>query len=481
MGRLFITTRSHPADMDLSGEEPVPSYTPSAALPPDVLARPDVREAIETHDFGRLFLLTRRWARISYSKIAESTGIKPERVGSLARGSGSITSYAKIAEISDGLRIPGHLLGLTPRPWENLHSDTISTARRFSACASDEQSEVRSLLSHAATVTMGVGDPGPMNARWHAPAEEMTPPPHRVGLDDVTQIERITAQLRALDYQYGGGACRDAVVAQTRWVARLLDADAAEETRRRLHLTLADLHNLAGWTSLDVGMYSAARRHFAHALSQSRRADAPSLMANVLYRTGRLHLHRSMTREALRFFQLGQIAAQDSGDATAVAVLCANEAWAYGYLGDPAQALRSLNRAADELGRAEPSSAAPWAAFFGMVDLDAMTGVTHLELSTVENSHLPPARTALTKALRARGEQMARSRAFETTALAVACLRDHDEDVGLALGWQAVTMAEHLRSGRVVDRLGPLATQASESGSGHAADLVRHIESLRLG
>jgi hypothetical protein len=36
-------------------------------------------------------------------------------------------------------------------------------------------------------------------------------------------------------------------------------------------------------------------------------------VANVLYRMGRLHLHRGMLKEALRLFQLGQIAAQDSG------------------------------------------------------------------------------------------------------------------------------------------------------------------------
>ncbi|MDH6122487.1 helix-turn-helix transcriptional regulator [Kitasatospora sp. GAS204B] len=77
-----------------------------------------MRAALAAHDFGAVFSLARKWAGISYSKIAESCDIKPERVGKLARGDGSITTYDKITQIADALRVPGHLIGLAPRPWE---------------------------------------------------------------------------------------------------------------------------------------------------------------------------------------------------------------------------------------------------------------------------------------------------------------------------------------------------------------------------
>ncbi|WP_243742377.1 hypothetical protein [Actinorugispora endophytica] len=93
-------------------------YVPPAALPTHVLQRLDVQQALARKDFGRLFYLTRKWGGISYSKIAESCDIKPERVGTLARGKGGITTYDKIIQIADGMRIPGHFLGLLPRPWE---------------------------------------------------------------------------------------------------------------------------------------------------------------------------------------------------------------------------------------------------------------------------------------------------------------------------------------------------------------------------
>ena len=454
-------------------------YLPPATLPPHVLDRPDVRQALARHDFGTVFYLARKWGGISFSKIAESTGIKPERIGTLARGEGAITTFAKIGEVADGLRIPGRLLGLVPRPWEHPRTlTTITTLRTASASTMSERDEVRLLLTHAAKVAMGVGVER-IGDEWALSGPDLTPPPAHVGVADIEQIEHVTAGLRALDYQFGGGACRDAVVAQTRWVARLLRADASDDVRRRLHITLADLHNLTGWTSLDLGLHSASRRHFAHALTHARQADEPSLLANVLYRTGRLHLHRDMTSEALRFFQLGQIAAQDSGDARAVAVLCANEAWAYGILGHSAQALRSLHRAADELARADTTSAAPWVGFFGATDMEAMSGMTHLELSTVDVGHLDPAVEALGRALAARDADQARSRAFEVTALAVATLRTDDRDTGLSLGWEAVTQAQQLRSRRVIDRLSPLALEAARITSPDADQLTQAITTLQ--
>lgn len=89
-----------------------------APLPDDVLARADMREAIIGHDFGTVFRLARKWAGISYCRIAEVCEIKPERVCKLAKGEGRITTFSKVVQIADGLRIPGYLLGLSARPWE---------------------------------------------------------------------------------------------------------------------------------------------------------------------------------------------------------------------------------------------------------------------------------------------------------------------------------------------------------------------------
>jgi tetratricopeptide (TPR) repeat protein len=264
--------------------------------------------------------------------------------------------------------------------------------------------------------------------------------------------------------------------------------------------------NLAGWTAFDVGLYPAARDHLARALDRARQAALPSLTANVLYRAGRVHLHRGMTQEALRFFQLGQLAAQDSGSRRTVAMLCANIAWAYAVLGDDAQAGAHLARAADEFtresgrgtGDADRTDRAdqvgggggadgePWAQFFGEADIAALSGVTQLALSRRSPARIAAARSCLERSVAERGPGMARSLAFEQGALASACLLDRDWEATAAIGEQALAQARQLRSRRVLDRLRPLgalAAACTDAGSGPAAvrDLGHRIgEAVRV-
>jgi tetratricopeptide (TPR) repeat protein len=271
------------------------------------------------------------------------------------------------------------------------------------------------------------------------------------------------------------------VVAQVAWAQQLLAARYAEDVRHRLHLALADLHNLAGWTSFDVGLYSPARRHFARALEQARAADDASLVANVLYRMGRLHLHRGMLKEALRFFQLGQIAAQDSGCELTVAVLCANEAWVYALLGDVAQAFTSLGRARDEFTRADRSTAPAWVRFFGTADHYASAGVVYASLPEATNQQLDQGIELLRRSLEQRGPDMARSRVFELTTLATAYLRTGDRDCGVRAGREAVELAGAVRSVRTLDRLEPLQCAAEQSAGQDSdlADLAKRVATLR--
>ncbi|MET7765688.1 helix-turn-helix domain-containing protein [Streptomyces sp. NPDC005393] len=100
------------------------------ALPERLLAREDVRAALLRHDFGTFFALARKWSGISFMRIAEACDMKPERVGKLARGEGRVTSVEKMEQIADGLRVPGGLLRLAPRPWEAREPRRASDAAR---------------------------------------------------------------------------------------------------------------------------------------------------------------------------------------------------------------------------------------------------------------------------------------------------------------------------------------------------------------
>ena len=371
-------------------------------------------------------------------------------------------------------------IDLLPTPQEACPASTAERARVVAISrlpSDDERAEVASLFNQAADIALSFVAPGTHRPR-SLNSQTVAPIPTRIGREDIEQIEQVTAALRVLDYLHGGGASREAAAAQARRVTRLLDVYATDDIIQRLHLNLADLQNLAGWTSLDVGLYSPACSHFTNALVHARIAGDASLVANILYRTGRLYLHRSMTVEALRFFQLGLIVAQDSDCNLTVAVLCANKAMALAILGDREQAMVSLHRAGDAYARADRTKAAPWVRFFCEADLVATRGFIHLELADEDSAYLDTAHGFLEQSLALRGEEMARSRTFEQIGLATACLRNGDTDTGLAMGWKAIGAAERVQSARVRDRLHPLRIAAEAVPTSDASDLARYVASL---
>ncbi|TLG01766.1 helix-turn-helix transcriptional regulator [Nocardia cyriacigeorgica] len=449
---------------------------PVVAITPAVWESPEVRRALAARDMKTVFELLVRRCGISQREIGRRAGLTSSEIFQVLKKNRRVTAYEVLAKIADGLEIPRGYMGLA---YGDGAADGLDLVAASFSQARSEREEVRDFLSRAATITMGTDSDD--IARWWQPLErETSPVPGHIGDADIDRIESLTAAMRTLDYRYGGGACRDAIAAQVRWAQQLLNATAPDATMGRLKTALADLHNLAGWTSFDVGMYSVARRHFLRALQLAYATSDHSLAANVLYRTGRLHLHREMPDIALRFFQLGQIAAQDSGSALTVSLLCANEAWTYAALGHRQLMDRSLKRAEDEFARAQSEHLPAWIRFFGEADLNATAGVALASLPTATAGELTRAVDHLTASLSLRGPEMTRSRVFEHTALATALLRAGDRTGGLHHGRAAVTTASTVRSIRIIDRLAPLTAVAERHRRDpDVRDLIHDIDALK--
>jgi tetratricopeptide (TPR) repeat protein len=279
------------------------------------------------------------------------------------------------------------------------------------------------------------------------------PPPHssRIGMSDVEQLESQTRSLRSVDYQYGGGACRDAVVVRIYWAQQLLAAEASDAVRARLLSAVADLHNLAGWTSFDCGQVGAAYHHFDRALDLARHDE--DLTTNIVYRRGRVHLHHGAPGDALAYFQRGAFAPLASS------IMYVNEAWAYARQGRSAEALRALGKAHDSFASADPARAPDWVRFHDETDLTAMTGVIHAELGDTRQA-VPE----LSSAIERFGPEMARSTTFCLITLASCHFVDGDADEGQTVGTRAVNAAQELRSERVWDRLRPMTRTAAALG-----------------
>jgi transcriptional regulator with XRE-family HTH domain len=433
----------------------------------DIWQGQDMRRALAVRDLGTVFRLLQKQG-VSQRVIAGSTGMSTSEVYEVLRGR-RVMAYDVLCRVADGFGIERGYLGLA------FDDETAQFLDQPQPGSTDERDDGRALLAYAASVAVGTAEALTTMRSGRRPV--IGPLPVRVGADDVVQLEAVTAGLRELDYRFGGGVCCEAVLAHARRAERLAALPAEPDVAGRLLVAVADVANLAGWTAFDVGLYAAARDHLARALDRARQAAVPSLTANVLYRAGRVHLHRGMTQEALRFFQLGQLAAQDSGSHRTVAMLWANIAWAYAELGDEEQADVHLGRAADEFTRGgDDGSTEPWAQFFGEADIAALSGVTQLALATRIPARAAPARAALERSVADRGPEMARSLAFEQGELARACLIQRDAEATMIVGEEALVQAQRLRSRRVLDRLRPLAELAgAHPERGPAADAVRDL------
>ncbi|MER7114922.1 tetratricopeptide repeat protein [Saccharomonospora azurea] len=438
---------------------------------PEVWEARDMRDALANRNISEVYRQLRMHG-ISQRQIAAMTGQSQSEVSEILKGR-QVMAYDVLSRIAKGLRIPRGYMGLA---YDEATQNQVVGDGDEQQAEEDESVKRRKFLAHAAQVTMGAAVFGPASTAW-ASSPGRTPAPGRIGMTDVRQVEAATRALRALDYQYGGGFCRDAVVAQLSWGQQMLQASGSEKVKSRLYVALADLHSLAGWTSFDIDLVDSARNHFAQALELAKQGDNHPLVANILYRMGRVYLHQDAPNDALKLFQLGQLAAQESGSELAVAVLCANEAWAYAAMGNAEQAMKLLGRTRDEFQRADVANAESWVRFFDETDVHAMIGTVHTTLAQqADPAHTRYAIPALRRATDAYGDDMARSKTFSLSMLATNHMLEGDIDHGAKIGSKALDCAEGLKSARVKKRMEPLRQEAlRRSNNSDARDLAERM------
>ncbi len=442
-------------------------------IPPEVWEESEMRQVLAARDVSSVYRLLRRIG-ISQRQIAALTGQSQSEVSEILKGR-QVMAYDVLARVADGLGIPRGYMGLA---YDEATATSVIREPDDALAEEDESVKRRKFIMNTAAVMFGSSALDIDLGGWLSKLPQ-TPVPNRIGMSDVKQVEASTKVLRALDYRHGGGACRDAVVAQLSWSQRLVSATCSDVVRHNLFRALADMQNLAGWTTFDIGMLDLARNHFSRALEFAKLSGDDGLMSNVLYRMGRVYLHYQEPNEALKMFQFGQIAAQNSGSELAVAVLCANEAWAYAMMNDDVQTMKQIGRARDEFSRANLAEAPDWVKFFNENDMNATVGTVHTELSAWDAKHSAIAIPAINQALAGYNDEMARSKAFNLTMLATNHLRQGDVDQGIRVGRDALTLAGSLKSVRVVDRLEPLQLEANRrAANSDARELSMDIGKL---
>ncbi|MEV7085590.1 helix-turn-helix transcriptional regulator [Streptomyces sp. NPDC093085] len=374
-------------------------YQPPTALPPDLLADEGVLRALRAHDFGQVFRIVREKAGISYSKIAAECGIKPERVGQLARGTGRVTTFEKIVQIADALRVPGHVIGLAPRPWEA----DVAPAPSMTGPSMHRRAVLQVAGGLAATLPT---------------LHQSEPPPVRVTDSYVDRLHERTARLRRLDDTLGGGdTFRVYLGEMQRTKALLRTGSFSDGSRLRLTSLLAEQAQQAGWAAFDSGRGRDAASLYQESRAYAREAQASDLHSNSLafLAYGMLTKDR---RAAVAFAQESCATATERTPSSVRALLYERLAWACAVDQQPIgtdQALHAARKALDEApdGELQPH----WSAWADHQELDIMTGRCWTELQRPLRS-VP----VLSAALAAFPDEHARDKALYLSWLAEAYL-----------------------------------------------------------
>lgn len=443
-------------------------------LDPHLWDRPQMRVALARRDISELYRLLGT-AGVSQRQIAALTGQNQSEISDIAQGR-QVQAYDLLARIADGLRISRGYMGLA---YTDTTTHRLATTPSTTAHPEDAWMERRTFLGLVSKIVMGATlTATELNLIAAAPRE--TPVPQRVGEAEVTQLRAFTRALRTHDAAPGAGSCRDAILAHTQWAESLLTADYTDQVRPDLHSAVAEAKTLAGWTAHDLGLAKEARQYLTQALQDTQRAGQPAHSAIVLYYLGRVPLDNGDPTEALKLFQLGQIAAQDSRSATPVAFLLANEAVAYAHLGDARQAVTALRRAEDEYIHADQDEHPEFTRMFDQVALNTAAARVHSQLGLTDSRHRDQAITLLTQTLAQDSSGRGRQRTFNQAWLATCHLADGDPTTGTTIGSQAVNAASGLTSPRLLDALAPLQTQASRyRNDDDSRELIHSLQTLK--
>ncbi|MGW0086545.1 XRE family transcriptional regulator [Streptomyces sp. NPDC003393] len=415
------------------------TYQPPTALPRDLLNEEEMQRALATHDFGTVFRLARSRAGISYSRIAVECDIKPERVGTLARGQGRITTFDKIVQIADALRIPGQMVGLAPRPWETGDAP----AHMYDPEIGSTSVRRRTVLQVASTAGLAAALP-----TLHRPTA-----PKRVTRDVVDQLRQRTARLRRLDDILGGGDTYRVYLGEYQATKALLrEATFTPESRRGLVALLAEQAQQAGWAAFDGGRHAEAEGLYEESRAAAQEAGDSDLLGNAFA----FLAYQTADKEAAVEIAASSCATITRGTPAGVrALLQERLAWACAVANLPArteQALAAARTALDEQQDGEPQP--DWAAWVDQTELDIMAGRCWTELRR-------PLRAVpvLTQGLARYDDYHARDKALYLSWLADSYLIAGEVEAAATVTGRALELAAGVASERPRKRLAPVLDQ----------------------
>ncbi|MFJ4004290.1 helix-turn-helix domain-containing protein [Streptomyces sp. NPDC090023] len=411
----------------------MPQPPGSKELPVSLLTDPAMIGACRARDFARVFHLVKVRAGIYPSTIARRCDLTPSRVGEVMAGRRHLLHMDVIERIADGLRIPGHMLGLAQRSWEAPEIPVVTSCERGE--------EPDPFVAHPAA-----GLPGADVDSILALASERD-----ISSSTLEALHSSITDYWRRDDEHGGEVLRPAIVGQLRYVVGLLSEQRPAPMRDGLHSVAAELARLTGWTYFDARQYNQARAYFTEAPGLAKAVDDRQLMANVLACMSLQATYQDKPGDALALVSAAQDQVRGARGTTprVLAMLAMREAFAHATLGNHIAthaAISAAHRQFELISAGDPDPA--WVAYFDEPKLMVDTGIAHGRLGEAAE-----AEPIVENALRHEYRSNHRGRAFHSFWLARIQLQCGKLDEACHTAMDALAPTVAVGSQRVVGHL----------------------------
>lgn len=367
-------------------------------------------------------------------------------------------------------------------PWTG--PQTVALISEYSR--SDLMLARRGFLGSSLALAAGPALIEPMQ-RWlvpspTAPREEPEPSTSirrgRLSRPELDLLESTTVMFRQWDAQCGGGLRRKAVVGQLHEVTDLLQEPQPAATNRCLFKVAAELAELAGWMSYDVGLQPTAQKYFVLALHAAKEAGDKPLGSYVLSSMSRQMIHLGRPDDALELIHLAQYGSRDCASPRTQSMLYAMEARAYANMGQPGKCKRAVRMAEDtfadvhEWDDPDPD----WIRFFSKAELYGENSHSYRDLAYVAGrspTYASMAEPLMQQAvdLFAKDTEHQRSYALNLIGMATVHLLQREPEQSAVRAREAMSYAKKVRSERVNTRIRKTVDTAARD-FGDLADVV---------
>ncbi|MBV9141247.1 MAG: helix-turn-helix transcriptional regulator [Pseudonocardiales bacterium] len=441
---------------------------------PGLLARPEVRAALASHDIGTLFqvLNANGW---SQRGIAGATKMHQSEVSEIINKGRQVIKHQVLVRIADGLGIPRELMNLGPTQGTGAYPGGSTRGEHTEEEIDTRRRQIIMAVGTTAYAAHGqpVKDLEP-RPELLGPAPAPATLPSRIHGVHVAKVRELTRWIDECGRTYGADPGGNS--GPVAWATRLLEVPGAEPVKQALLGAVTELQLCAGYDAFGAGLHDLAMDHFIYGLELATQTGDTYFQTVALNFAGLATVEHGRPNDGLAMLQLGHLIAErlpanderprvvwQGSPASLQACGLADSATALALMGDHKGAAVKIARARELW---QPTPADPNG------DLDRV----HADLE-LNRGRLEAAETFAAASVRRWETRSNPGRIRSGVLLATIHVRAGEPD-GLRLAHNAITGVTKIISFRARQRLVPLVAALDARPSTDARELARAARHL---